>query len=316
MMQKSILFFLAFLASVSAFAVQIPHEINHQGVVRVSGIPFDGTGAFKFAILDATGTTTFWSNDGASLGGSEPTNAVSLPVRDGIYHVRLGDTGVANMTAIPATVFDDDNVVLRIWFDDGVNGIRQLQPDHPLTSAPYAFHALVADFAQTATAALNADTVDGEHASALRPTVVQVVSTQTGEACSISYIPVDDSVPQSTEGTEVMSLTISPTDADNTLKIDVVVFATAFNMIVAALFKNLVPDALAAGWDAGDNYGAGHIFFSHYMTAGTTEPITFSLRMGRGASDGGGGFNGDSDGTRRLGGVLASSITITETRTP
>jgi microcystin-dependent protein len=54
------------------------------------------------------------------------------------------------MAAIPAATFDSDEVALRIWFDDGTNGVQQLSPDHPLTSAPYAFRSAKADFAATA----------------------------------------------------------------------------------------------------------------------------------------------------------------------
>ena len=52
------------------------------------------------------------------------------------------------------------------------------------------------------------------------------------------------------------------------------------------------------------------IVFSHFMTAGTTSETTFKVRAGFNAS-GTTTFNG-SGGARRLGGVFASSITITE----
>jgi hypothetical protein len=45
--------------------------------------PFSGTGHFKFAIVDAAGTVSYWSNDGASTAGDEPTQAVSLAVDRG-----------------------------------------------------------------------------------------------------------------------------------------------------------------------------------------------------------------------------------------
>ena len=45
------------------------------------------------------------------------------------------------MTVIPPSVFNDNDVVLRVWFNDGVIGEQQLSPDQALTSVPYAMAA-------------------------------------------------------------------------------------------------------------------------------------------------------------------------------
>ncbi len=138
---------------------QIPLQVNHQGLVKVNTVAFAGDGDFRFALVDPDTGTNLWTNDGTQVPGSgTPTGAVNLLVINGIYNVRLGDTSLTNMTAISSTVFNDDNVALRIWFDDGANGVEQLAPDHVLTAAPYAFRAA------TATIASDADTVDGQHA--------------------------------------------------------------------------------------------------------------------------------------------------------
>ena len=53
----------------------------------------------------------------------------------------LGDTSLINMAEIPLSVFqdiEDENLYLRVWFDDGYNGFEQLQPDQRLAIAPYA----------------------------------------------------------------------------------------------------------------------------------------------------------------------------------
>ncbi|MCB1097135.1 MAG: hypothetical protein KDN22_16295 [Verrucomicrobiae bacterium] len=132
----------AFLA-VSIAAAEPPGILNYQGRINVDGSPFNGAGAFKFALVDAGGTTTYWSNDGTSTAGDEPTDAVSLTVNGGRYSVGLGDTTLANMSAaIPAAVFaDNTEVFLRIWFDDGVNGSQLLSPDQRLGSVGYALTA-------------------------------------------------------------------------------------------------------------------------------------------------------------------------------
>ena len=120
---------------------QIPQEINYQAKVEVDGVPYDGAGEFKFAIVDSAGTQTFWSNDGTSAAGSEPSDSVSLNVSGGILNVRLGDESHPNMTAISPSVFENQDAWLRIWFDDGSHGFQKLGQDQKLTSVPYAMMA-------------------------------------------------------------------------------------------------------------------------------------------------------------------------------
>ncbi len=126
-------------------ASAVPALINHQGRMAVNGVNFEGTGQFKFALVNGTGTITYWSNNGSSTAGSQPTAAVSLTVTKGLYAVLLGDTSLANMTAVPVTVFDNADVRLRVWFNDGTTGFQQITPDQRLASAPYALVAAKAD---------------------------------------------------------------------------------------------------------------------------------------------------------------------------
>lgn len=144
--------------------------------------------------------------------------------------------------------------------------------------------------------------------------VVQVVNTQTGSvATGTTTIPQDDTIPQNTEGDEYMTLAITPTSATNKLKIDVVFnasFTSAVNLTVA-LFQDSIADALACGsYLASGTMPPRVMNFTHYMTSGTTSATTFKIRAGAGIS-GTVTFNGLS-GARSYGGVLASSITITE----
>jgi hypothetical protein len=146
--------------------------------------------------------------------------------------------------------------------------------------------------------------------------VVQIVNTQTGAvATGTTVIPLDDTIPQNTEGTEFMTLAITPTDVANKLKIDVVFYGSpdAANWITVALFQDSTADAIAAFSDYQNTATASASSqFTHIMTAGTTSATTFKVRAGRDASAGTTyTFNGAS-GARRFGGVLASSITITE----
>ncbi|MEP6686004.1 MAG: hypothetical protein ABJB22_04435, partial [Verrucomicrobiota bacterium] len=120
---------------------QVPQQINYQGRVLTGSTNFDGSGQFKFALVNAAGTTTYWSNDGTSVNGSQPTAAVTLTVTKGLYSVLLGDNSIANMTALPATVFTNSDVRLRVWFNDGTNGSQLLTPDQRIAAVGYAFMA-------------------------------------------------------------------------------------------------------------------------------------------------------------------------------
>ena len=132
-----ILILAATLAS-GTLRAQVPQLVNYQGRVAVNGVGFEGTGQFKFALVNADGSVTYWSNNGTSNGGSEPSAAVPLTVTQGLYSLLLGDTALgANMTTIPSTVFSNPDVRLRVWFNDGVHGSQLLIPDQRLAPATY-----------------------------------------------------------------------------------------------------------------------------------------------------------------------------------
>lgn len=146
-------------------------------------------------------------------------------------------------------------------------------------------------------------------------TVLQTVNYSTGEmATGTTTIPYDDTIPQNNEGTEFMTLAITPKSATNKLKITVsawVAVSATTTDIIAALFKDSDADALAAvsHLSASTNMRTP-ITFVHYMTAGSTAQMTFKVRIG-GSSASTITFNG-SGGARKFGGVAASSITIEE----
>jgi hypothetical protein len=132
---------LAAILLAGTLRAQVPQLINYQGRVAVGALNFDGSGAFKFALVSTNGLTTFWSNDGTSTAGSQPTAAVTLTVTKGLYSVLLGDTSLAGMTAIPNSVFANADVRLRVWFNDGANGSQLLTPDQRIAAVGYAMIA-------------------------------------------------------------------------------------------------------------------------------------------------------------------------------
>jgi len=144
--------------------------------------------------------------------------------------------------------------------------------------------------------------------------IVQVKNYQTGAVdTTTTTLPYDDTIPQNTEGKEFMSLAITPTNANNKLLISIKVQlgSSVANWLTGALFQDSTASALSASSQYLDTANAATTFsFDYYMTAGTTSATTFKFRAG-GAGAGTTTFNGDQ-GLRKMGGVMASSITIME----
>jgi len=143
---------------------------------------------------------------------------------------------------------------------------------------------------------------------------VQIVSVSySAVATGTTTIPLDDTIPQNTEGTEFMTLAITPKSATNILVIDVVLMC-AYSVAshkIAALFQDSTASALAVADEfQGTAGGIDMVRLRHRMTASTTSATTFKIRAG-GNNAGTITFNGDS-GVSRFGAITKSSITITE----
>ena len=134
--------------------------------------------------------------------------------------------------------------------------------------------------------------------------VVSVVTCST-------LIPDDDTIPQNTEGDEVITVTITPTSATNRLRIEFNaphIGAGGVDDIGVALFQDSTANALAAG--RGRNPSRLQLSLVHEMAAGTTSATTFKIRIG------GTGVtcyvNGNGAGARIFGGVAAARLRVTE----
>lgn len=145
--------------------------------------------------------------------------------------------------------------------------------------------------------------------------IVQVVEATpyTTASSTAAAIPLDSTIPQNTEGAELTTVTITPTNASNRLRIEAnlpFVDGSAGITICAALFQDSTANALALGILAlnGANY-AHNITFTHEMAAGTTSATTFKLRAGPGT--GTAYFNRRAAG-ETLGGVSAVRLRVTE----
>jgi formylglycine-generating enzyme required for sulfatase activity len=126
----------------------------------------------KFAFVNASGTTTYWSHDGTSVGGSEPTGELSVQVRGGLYSILLGNTALSGMGAIDLSLFQQyDDVHIRVWFNDGERGFQHLRPDRPFASVPYALSAGTAGSAGIAPGSVTLNMLGSDVQSSLSATI-------------------------------------------------------------------------------------------------------------------------------------------------
>ena len=125
-------------------------------------------------------------------------------------------------------------------------------------------------------------------------------------------IPVDDTIPQNTEGTEITTLAITPTDTANILLIDVRIptwYTSATSNMACALFQDSTASALASQYASISGATGASGILQHRMTAGTTSATTFKLRVG--GTGGTWAVNG-TNSARVHGGVAPVTITIYE----
>jgi hypothetical protein len=199
------------------------------------------------------------------------------------------NTPVNQIAAVVNGNIDDTNV-------SGISGSKI--SDGTLTTAKYANDSVT-------------------YAKAAAGFAVQVVNVNYATSTTgTTTMPIDDTIPQNTEGNEYMSLAITPKASTNVLIIEAIIHVSnsaANRSFAAALFQDATANALAASASRVETATAIiPMVIKHKMTAGTTSSTTFKVRAGATAA-GTTTFNG-SGGTRVFGGITVSSMTITEVK--
>jgi hypothetical protein len=143
---------------------------------------------------------------------------------------------------------------------------------------------------------------------------VQKQRTDSGtSATGTTTVPFDNTIPQNTEGTQFMTVSITPNASSNLLHIRAQGF---FSPSVAAweimaLFQDSTANALAAvAQYTTTGTGGSPLMIDWWMTAGTTSSTTFKIRAGMNTA-GTTTFNGNG-GNQLFGGVMNSFIEVTE----
>jgi hypothetical protein len=147
-------------------------------------------------------------------------------------------------------------------------------------------------------------------------TAVQTVMTVTeAVATGTTTIPGDDTIPQNTEGTEFMTVAITPKFADSTLVIEATALLAMSTAADGALafFVDSTADAIAASMRFfSTTNDSGIVKLDHKLTSGSTAARTYKFRAGP-TSAATLTFNGIG-GARRFGAITKSSFRVTEYR--
>ncbi len=148
--------------------------------------------------------------------------------------------------------------------------------------------------------------------------VVQDVFTMSGAVSTgTTTVPLDDTIPQNTEGDEYLTRSITPIATTSRLVIEAEIFVasnTANVHLIAALFQDSTANALATVAQLTTAIdGVQKLTLKHEMAAGTTSATTFKVRAGPSAAATV-TLNG-ANAARLFGGVTLSSLRVTE-RTP
>lgn len=156
--------------------------------------------------------------------------------------------------------------------------------------------------------------VDAEVSAATGKLVQVVEATPYTTWTSINNpIPIDDTIPQNTEGDQFVTASITPTSATNRLYIEAIcemVNAGSNLDCSMALFQDSTAGALAAATKQLGGSGVySQIVLAYEMAAGTTSATTFKIRIGPGS--GTIYVNGNAS-NRIFGGVSAVRLRVSE----
>lgn len=158
------------------------------------------------------------------------------------------------------------------------------------------------------------------------PAVGQIVYADTTAVilgAGAGTIPFDNTIPQQSEGSEFLTVTITPASASSFLLVEAVAWlsesANHSNQVIGAIFRDADADAIVAGWASigfqnvsyggANNYSNGPLVLRVRVPSGSTSPTTFKLR---GGCDSGPAVLDGLGNVAMLGGSVRTTITVTE----
>jgi hypothetical protein len=141
-----------------------------------------------------------------------------------------------------------------------------------------------------------------------------VVSSKSSVQSLANVVPYDNTVPQSGEGEEILTASITPSSATNKVLVEATITGTQANAgtIIFALFRGSSANAIGTAIHSFQSGYGGQCHVAFYDSPATTSATTYRLRGGY--ASGGSGFyiNGSGTGGALFGGTLISWMKLTE----
>lgn len=277
-------------------------------------------GTAGMALLAITAATSLTISSGSTLG-------TSSGVASRTWCVGFNDAGTFRLGAINCSTSTNiyplsDNILASSTAEGGAGAADSagvIYTGTAVTAKPMR----VLGYAEStqATAGTWATTPSKNHArtsgSKLPGDLIQVSSFQTGAvAAGTTVLPEDDTIPQSGEGVQFMSLAITPTGAINHLEVSAGAHlgttSASATSLAMALFRDSVADALCVQvsfQQALANKGE-FVSINHRLVSDTASAVTMKIRAGTGGA-GTTTFNGENS-ARLYGGAFNAYLTIKE----
>lgn len=140
------------------------------------------------------------------------------------------------------------------------------------------------------------------------------MASYTTNADITTVMPLDDTIPQNTEGVEILTVTITPKSTSNKLRVRFRGQVSSSNIAhaTAALFVGSTAGAIAGVYASipANAYGVP-ITLEHEFVPGVTTAVTLKIRIGPANSSPAIRLNGNAS-SRMLGGVSAATLVVEE----
>lgn len=311
-------------------------------VVDDNGNPVSGA---KIYVFGAGGTTPYstYQDSGLSTAHAHPVvcNSGGLPVNGSNTKCLIYYTGNANIkvrvtTSAGVTLWEFDNFIPYV--SAGGTVPVNTGGTGATTAADARTNLGAAAASDLSTITSTVSTIDGqltavggtlrtlagkasvsrsELAAGFGTVLIQraEVDTETSVVTCNTSIPVDNSIPQNTEGVEVLNGNFTPVSASSFLVLEFEAFGTsntASNRVIGvAMFQGTTANALAAVPIASDDDNPIALRLWHRMASPGTSTVAFKVRVGITSSS---TFyvNGDTSGTRLLGGIGVARLVVSE----
>ena len=142
--------------------------------------------------------------------------------------------------------------------------------------------------------------------------VQTIVATSNSFGQTSALIPADDTVPLSTEGTEFMTGSITPTSASNGVVLNFNAQVTAGGAaVVVAIFRSTTCVAAQIVTPASANYATA-VSICVQDSPATTSPVTYSVRFGNSQGTTYTSYINGASAGRVLGGAQKATLTMAE----